>query len=47
MVLEVDCLEQLSNQILNPFSMHLGKKKIEKELLDPYGLQELMQHLDS
>ena len=44
---EVGCLEQPSNQISNLFNMLLGTEKIEKEPLDHYGLQELMQHQDS
>jgi hypothetical protein len=42
MAQEVGYSEQQSNQILNLFNMLLEIKKIKKELLDHYGLQELM-----
>jgi hypothetical protein len=47
MVQEVDYLEQLSNQILNLFSMHLEIGRIGKGHLDHCGLQELMLHPDN
>ena len=42
MGLEVDFIKLQNNLILNHFSMLLEIEKIEKELLDHYGLQELM-----
>jgi hypothetical protein len=42
MGLEVDFIKLLNNLILNLCSMLLEIGKTEKELLDLYGLQELM-----
>ena len=44
MVLEVVCLRQLNNQILNHYNMHLEIEKIEKDLLEVCGFLELMLH---
>jgi len=46
MAQEVGYLELLSNQILNLFNMLLEIEKIGKELLDHFGLQELMLVLE-